>query len=349
MLFTLLFFSFFPHNIQSFGSPMQSQLLLNSFISPAQLRSLSASSLFSRRKTFDEPKSIADLESIIADSGGANYLNYNVSLNANRSSSDMLVFPEMQDAGIDEKALRASPFGKILFGVLEAAFPVFKEPNWFDIYDPPLTAEENLALPYFDGYDFVNSSWTMHIRHRYGIWNWLDRIGLVPLPAFKVFLREDGKTVWSDGFYGDWFINPAINYLQIEKHYGRGFGYTQYSRGIRVFQIQRWNFEPEVGRYWNRGLRSYLRNETNYWAFEGRVWGIGVKWRPFSRDQGKFVAVRDGTNLTAVFGNERDTPWEERMRHAMSLPFYQAHPDQLERIEDNFDYFYRNLLGREIR
>jgi hypothetical protein len=43
------------------------------------------------------------------------------------------------------------------------------------------------------------------------------------------------------------------------------------------------------------------------------------------------------------------TPWEERFQHAMSLPFYQAHPDQLERIEDNFDFFYRNLLGRMIR
>ena len=137
--------------------------------------------------------------------------------------------------------------------------------------------------------------------------------------------------------------------------------------GIRVYQIQRWNFEQEVGRYWNRGLRSYLRNETNYWAIEGRVWGMGLKCtvgdriafnfftlcvllgRPDARDQGKFIAIRDGTNLTEVFGNAHATPWEQRFRHSMSLPFYQAHPDQLERIEDNFDMFYRNLLGREVR
>jgi hypothetical protein len=49
------------------------------------------------------------------------------------------------------------------------------------------------------------------------------------------------------------------------------------SIGIRVFQIQRWNFEHEVGRYWNRGLRSYLRNETNFYAIEGRIWGLAVK------------------------------------------------------------------------
>ncbi len=69
------------------------------------------------------------------------------------------------------------------------------------------------------------------------------------------------------------------------QHYGRGYGYTQYSRGIRIFQVQKWNFEHEVGRYWNRGLRSYLRNETNYFAIEGRVWGTSVKWRPYPRDQ----------------------------------------------------------------
>lgn len=82
---------------------------------------------------------------------------------------------------------------------------------------------------------------------------------------------------------------------------------------------------------------------------------MAIRWRPYPRDQGKFIAIRDGTNLTEVFGehplikNRVQTPWEERFHHAMSLPFYQAHPDQLERIEDNFDYFYRNLLGKEIR
>lgn len=120
-------------------------------------------------------------------------------------------------------------------------------------------------------------------------------------------------------------------------------------RGIRIYQVQRWTFEDEVGRYWQRGLRSTLRNETNYWAIEGRIWGAAVKWRPSPRDQGKFIAIRDGANLTAIFGNPQNTPWERRFNHAMSLPFYQAHPDQLERIEDNFDMYYRNLLGREVR
>lgn len=166
--------------------------------------------------------------------------------------------------------MRATPIGKLLFGILDKVFPVFREPNWFDVYDPPLSSEQNLELPYFDGFDFVNSSWTVYIRHRYGVWNWLDRIGVVPPVTTRVFIRGDGVTMWSDGFYGDWYINPAINYIQIEKHFGRGYGYTQYSRGIRIFQVQKWNFEHEVGRYWNRGLRSYLRNETNYWALEGK-------------------------------------------------------------------------------
>lgn len=76
---------------------------------------------------------------------------------------------------------------------------------------------------------------------------------------------------------------------------------------------------------------------------------MGAKWRPGARDQGKFIAIRDGATLTAVFGDAHNTPWERRFKHAMTLPFYQAHLDQLERIEDNFDMFYRNLLGPVIR
>lgn len=34
-------------------------------------------------------------------------------------SPDKIIFPEMEQVGIDEKKLRQSPFGKILFGVLE--------------------------------------------------------------------------------------------------------------------------------------------------------------------------------------------------------------------------------------
>ena len=262
--------------------------------------------------------------------------------NAN-DSSDQVMFPELEQSGFDEKAIRASPLGGILFGILDVLFPVFKEPNWFDVYDPPLSGKENMDLPYFDGYDFVNSTWTIYVRHRYGVYNWLDRLGLVPQTVYKVFLRGDGKTLWNDGFYGDWYINPAINYFQIERHYGRGAGYVQYARGIRIFQIQRWEFEESVGRYWQRGLRSYLRNETDYWCFEGRVWGTAVKWRPYPRDQGKFIAIREGANLTAIFGPE-GPPWERRFRHMRSLPFYQAHPEHLERIEDNFDSFYSNGL-----
>lgn len=140
---------------------------------------------------------------------------------------DKIVFGE---SGIDEKSLRKSPFGKVFFKVLDFFFPIFAEPNWFDVYDPPLTKSENMELPYFDGYDFVNSSWTIYVRHRYGAWNWLDRLGFVPQATQRVFLRPDGKTMWSDGYYGDWYINPAINYFQIEKHFGRGFGDYQRHR-----------------------------------------------------------------------------------------------------------------------
>lgn len=284
------------------------------------------------------------------DNNSILYNNNTIFTNAGRDdNNDQILFPEMAQAGIDEKTLRKSPIGKIIFAVLDNLFPIFKEPNWFDVYDPPLTNKENLELPYFDGFDYVNSSWTIYVRSRYGAWNWLDRLGFVPQAIQRVYFRPDGKTLWADGYYGDWYINPAINYFQFEKHFGRGYGYTQYHKGIRIFQIQRWNFEHEVGRYWNRGLRSYLRNETNFWAFEGKVWGTAVKWRPYPRDQGKFIAIRDGTNLTEIFGDEHNTPWEQRFIHSMTLPFYQNHPDQLERIEDNFDMYYTNLLNKDIR
>lgn len=51
-----------------------------------------------------------------------------------RKDNDKLTFPELSQAGIDEKALRESVIGKIIFGVIDVIFPVFKEPNWFDIY-----------------------------------------------------------------------------------------------------------------------------------------------------------------------------------------------------------------------
>ena len=54
----------------------------------------------------------------------------NNSMTLNKDSQSTPLFPEMERAGFDEKALRSSPFGKILFGILEAVFPVFKEPNW---------------------------------------------------------------------------------------------------------------------------------------------------------------------------------------------------------------------------
>jgi hypothetical protein len=31
----------------------------------------------------------------------------------------------------------------------------------------------------------------------------------------------------------------------------------------------------------------------------------------------------------------------------LTLPFYQAHPEHIERIEDNFDAFYSNQLGSD--
>lgn len=309
------------------------------------------SSLSAKSKVSRPPKwqSSGEVEEVIESLEKISYTRVNMSVNFGRNDTNQLLFPEIEQLGFDEQALRSSIIGKFLFPIIDSLFPILAEPNWYDVYDPPLSPEENMNLPYFDGYDIANSTWTIYVRHRYGAWNWLDRLGLVPQATLKVFFRPDGKVMFSDNFYGEWYINPAINFFQFEKHFGRGAGYTQSFRGMRIFQINSWNFEPDVGRYWNRGLRSTLKDPYNYWAMEGRVWGLAMKWRPAERDQGKFIAIRDGTNFTEVFGSERDTPWEKRFRHSMSLPFYQNHPDQLERIEDNFDRFYTNMLGDQIR
>ena len=178
-----------------------------------------------------------DIEELILNAMKKGDTARNLTSALSKDSSDKILFPEIQQAGLDEKALRNSLFGKIFFPVLEKIFPILAESNWYDIYDPAIPPEENLQLPYFDGYDFVNSSWTIYIRNRYGVWNWLDRLGFVPQPVQRVFFRADGTTCWSDGYYGDWYLNPAINYFQFEKHFGRGFGFSMAPRGMRIFQV----------------------------------------------------------------------------------------------------------------
>lgn len=58
----------------------------------------------------------------------------NLTLPVEDGDKDTLTFPELEASGIDEKALRKTPFGKLLFSVLDNVFPIFKEPNWFDVY-----------------------------------------------------------------------------------------------------------------------------------------------------------------------------------------------------------------------
>ena len=57
--------------------------------------------------------------------------------------SDKLTFPETSQSALDEKALRNSPLGKIIFSVIDVLFPVFREPNWFDIYGKLIAMNEN--------------------------------------------------------------------------------------------------------------------------------------------------------------------------------------------------------------
>ena len=46
--------------------------------------------------------------------------------------------------------------------------------------------------------------------------------------------------MWSDGFYGDWYINPTINYFQIEK-YGRGMVIRELLEAFVYIGNSKWN------------------------------------------------------------------------------------------------------------
>lgn len=52
------------------------------------------------------------------------------------SEDGKLFIPEQmgQSGMIDEKTLRGTVFGKLLFPILERFFPIFREPNWYDLY-----------------------------------------------------------------------------------------------------------------------------------------------------------------------------------------------------------------------
>ena len=83
-----------------------------------------------KRRNVPKRKRTGSVEDLIEQTAASRRGNISVPLG--REDTTDLIFPEFEQIGIDEKKIRASPFGKILFGVLDKLFPVFKEPNWFD-------------------------------------------------------------------------------------------------------------------------------------------------------------------------------------------------------------------------
>jgi hypothetical protein len=83
-----------------------------------------------QRKSKSKRTPSGDVEDVVSS---YKWLNQNFTA-VEKQNSDKLSFPEENQAAIDEKALRNSVIGKFLFGVIDVLFPVFKEPNWFDVY-----------------------------------------------------------------------------------------------------------------------------------------------------------------------------------------------------------------------
>lgn len=96
-------------------------------------RQISSGLLMAVPKRIKKPTSVStgDVEDVITS---FEWLDQNFSAVENPRDTDKLNFPEASQSSLDEKAIRKTPFGKILFGVIDVMFPVFKEPNWFDVY-----------------------------------------------------------------------------------------------------------------------------------------------------------------------------------------------------------------------
>jgi len=76
------------------------------------------------------PTRISEIEELILEEDKRQNETGNLYKIGKSDDSGKVQFPPMDQASIDEQALRASPFGKVLFSVLDNLFPVFKEPNW---------------------------------------------------------------------------------------------------------------------------------------------------------------------------------------------------------------------------
>ena len=118
----------FSTQVKAFSLSLQLKSAIKS------LTKQSASSLFMtapKRSKKSSSISTGDVEDVITS---FEWLDKNFSAVENPRDNDKLNFPEVSQSSMDEKALRKTPFGKILFGVIDVFFPVFKEPNWFDVY-----------------------------------------------------------------------------------------------------------------------------------------------------------------------------------------------------------------------
>jgi hypothetical protein len=135
--------------------------------------------------------------------------------------------------------------------------------------DPP----EDAQLPFFDKADFANTTWTVGILWKGGLFKRVERA--------RVFFRDDGKVVWTTGAQGTWSCDSRSN----------------------VFRFGR---SSPLGLNGGRSFPTLLTREDSRYFMEGFVIG----WAPFSPLDvwGMWQAYRDD-----VSEEERGTaPWEGR-------------------------------------
>jgi hypothetical protein len=141
-----------------------------------------------------------------------------------------------------------------------------ESPEGNDLVDENQTQsddDEDDELPYFDAYDFVNSTWTVGI-----LWSGSNNID-----RKRVFLRADGSCVWTDKVEGTWTVNSKTNFFE----FTRFWKWWQF-KGRRFFQITDYK----------------LKSDSNYYYLDGIVAGWSF-WYPL-QILGKWQAYREGVD-----------------------------------------------------
>ena len=111
----LMVLMLFQGSVSLVAPPLMTNLAGKSFGSRTRVNTL----LYAKKRTGRKsPRSTGDIEELIS-SESFTFNNFSrVPIRSEGEDEGTVLFPELEQTGIDEKKLRESPFGKVLFGYL---------------------------------------------------------------------------------------------------------------------------------------------------------------------------------------------------------------------------------------